>query len=413
MRILYLHQYFRTPDMGGITRSYEMARRLVDRGHTVEMITADCSPKPGAPAWRTEVVSGITVHWTPVAYDNRMSLAERMLSFVTFAVRSSLRAAQIKSDVIFATSTPLTIGIPGLYASWVNKTPMVFEVRDLWPDVPIALGALKDPISRWMALKLEEVIYRKSKHIVALAPGMREDIIAKGIPAEKVSVVPNGADLPLFGVDEAAGKEIRRSYEWLADRPMIIYAGAVSTANGVDYLVRLAAATKAIDPEIRFVVAGTGRDVDYVSSLAAEHDVLNKSFFMLGSLPKEQVAKWLSAASMTCAMLTGPRIVWKDAVSNKFFDSLAAGRPVANNFDGFSSRVARDAGAGIILDPDDVDAAAKDLVAHIRDEAWLTSARAAAKRLGEERFSRDLLAGDLEKVLIGAADLNDAAPSGR
>ncbi|TLM76777.1 MAG: glycosyltransferase family 4 protein, partial [Actinobacteria bacterium] len=326
------------------------------------MITADCAPAPGAPVWRVEDISGIRVHWTPVAYDNTMSLGQRMRSFVRFAVRSSLRAASIRSDVVFATSTPLTIALPGLWASWRNRTPLVFEVRDLWPDVPIALGALRNPVSRWLALKLEDVVYRHSQHIVALAPGMREDIVAKGVPAEKVSVISNGADVALFSVGDEAGAEIRAAHEWLGDRPMIIYAGAVSTANGVEYLAHLAAATRQIDPEIRFVVAGTGRDMDLVRDLATELGVYEQSFFMLGRIPKGDVAKWLAASSMTCAMLTGPRIVWKDAVSNKFFDSLAAGKPVANNFDGFSSQVAREAGAGIILDPDDVEQAARDLV---------------------------------------------------
>jgi glycosyltransferase involved in cell wall biosynthesis len=98
---------------------------------------------------------------------------------------------------------------------------------------------------------------------------------------------------------------------------------------------------------------------------------------------------------MSIALFTGPEIVWRDAVQNKFFDALAAGKPVANNFRGWQAIVAEEAGAGLILDPRDVDAAARQLVARLRDPAWMAAASAAARRLGRERFDRDRLAAEL------------------
>ena len=138
MRILYLHQYFNTPDMTGGTRSYEMALRLVRAGHEVHMITSERTPGIDRRGWRVEDVHGITVHWLPVRYSNRMTFARRLVAFAEFAWGAGRRAASLDTDLVFATSTPLTIALPGVYAARHHRIPMVLEVRDLWPTVPIA-----------------------------------------------------------------------------------------------------------------------------------------------------------------------------------------------------------------------------------------------------------------------------------
>ena len=148
MRIVYLHQYFRTPDMVGGTRSYEMARRLVDKGHSVHMITSSETPSDDEALWRTTNENGIDVHWTPVPYDNSMGYNARIKAFFAFAWRAAHKTATFSPDVIFATSTPLTIALPGVYGAYRAGCPMVFEVRDLWPLVPIEIGALRNPVTK-------------------------------------------------------------------------------------------------------------------------------------------------------------------------------------------------------------------------------------------------------------------------
>ena len=156
MKIVYLHQCVVTPDMPGGTRSYEMGRRLVEAGHEVHMITSDQSGRIGASeGWRFTEEAGIHVHWTTVPYGNEMPYGERIKAFFLFAWRSAREAARVGGDLVFATSTPLTIALPAVYAAKRCGIPMVFEVRDLWPAVPIALGALKNPLSRRLARRLE------------------------------------------------------------------------------------------------------------------------------------------------------------------------------------------------------------------------------------------------------------------
>jgi UDP-N-acetylglucosamine:LPS N-acetylglucosamine transferase len=133
VRIIYLHQYFTTPEMPGGTRSYEMARRLVASGHEVHMVTTWREPISSVDWFRTEE-AGIQVHWLPLPYSNRMRHSQRVGTFFRFAWAAARKAASLSGDLVFATSTPLTIALPGIYASRRGKIPLVFEVRDLCPS---------------------------------------------------------------------------------------------------------------------------------------------------------------------------------------------------------------------------------------------------------------------------------------
>lgn len=397
MRVVYLHQYFNTPAMAGGTRSYEMARRLVAAGHQVDLVTTWREPTDKRDWFVTEE-AGIRVHWLPVAYSNSMNHAQRVRAFVRFAWMSARKATSLGGDVVFATSTPLTIALPGIYAAWRRRVPMVFEVRDMWPAVPIAIGAIHNPVLVWLARRLESFTYRYAAHIVALAPGMSEDIVELGVPKDKITVIPNGCDLDVFAA--VPGSQSPRSeFQWLGSRKLVLYTGALGLVNGADYLVRLASQAANIDPEIRFVVIGEGAERQTIRALAQSCGVLDKVFFMLEPLPKRDLVRWLHAADLVVALFAGPRVIWKDAVQNKFFDALAAGKPIANNFDGWQSRIALETGVGLILDPSNVAAAARQLIAALRDEAWLEAVPARARVLAESQFERGKLAGKLEHVL--------------
>src|SRR3954464_3515483 len=151
MRIVYIHQYYCNPGMAGGIRSYEQARRLVARGHTVHGITTDIAPGKRQLGWRETDDDGITVHWFSVPYSNEMSYARRIRAFAEFMIVAAVKAARLDADLVFATSTPLTVAVPGVIAARLRRTPFVFEVRDLWPEVPIKMGALRNPVARKLA----------------------------------------------------------------------------------------------------------------------------------------------------------------------------------------------------------------------------------------------------------------------
>lgn len=406
MRIIYLHQYFNTPSMVGGTRSYEMARRFVAAGHEVHVVTTRREGVDGRAAcgWTMTVEAGIHVHWLDVPYSNAMGASQRIVAFLRFALRAALYSVTLGGDVVFATSTPLTIAIPGIYAHLRLRRPLVLEVRDLWPEIPIAIGALKNPLLRGAARALEWAAYRCSTEIVALSPGMRDGIVARGYPIERVTIVPNGSDNSLFESSPNPGRSIRFEYPWLGSRSFVLYAGTIGFMNGVQYLVRLAAAARTAEPELRFVVIGDGAQRDVVADLAAKLGVLDTTFFMLSSMAKVDIVEWYCAATVVASLFIDLPAMRANS-ANKFFDGLAAGRPVAINYEGWQADLLRDEGAGIVLPPTDHGAAAEMLVEFVRSPGRLQDAGSRARNLAETRFDRDRLAREVLDVLEAAAQL--------
>lgn len=398
MRITYLHQYFTSPAEAGGTRSYEMARRLVTWGHQVNLVTSRRGSSNSQANWTLENCAGIKVHTVAVPYSNAMSYPARIKAFVQFAWLAARRAATLPCDVVFATSTPLTIALPGVYAARRQHVPMVFEVRDLWPEVPIALGALKAPLLIWAAHWLEKFAYRNSAQIVALSPGMQAGIVQLGYPAGRVNVIPNGADLDLFDVPQAARQEFRCRFEWLGDRPLIVYTGALGKVNGVDYLAQVACVMRELAPEVRFLILGEGREKQHVCQAAQQLGVLNQNFLMLDSVPKRDIPVVLAACDIAASVVIDVPALWNNS-ANKFFDALAAGRPVAINHLGWQADLLREKTAGLVLDPRDYRLAAERLRDALHDPEWLQSAGQRARQLAVERFDRENLARQLELIL--------------
>ncbi len=401
MKIVYLHQYFSTPQMmfGGI-RSYEMARRLVAWGHEVHMVASD---QTGGQAgdWKETNEDGIHVHWLPVEYHNSMSFSRRIRAFLTFAISAAKKAKSLDGDIVFATSTPLTIALPAVWAAKRRKRPMVFEVRDLWPEIPIAIGAIKSKPMIMAARWLERYAYRNSKAVVALSPGMKAGVVQAGFPAEKVVVIPNAADLDFFDVPVEAGQAFRAKYDWLQDRPLVVYSGTFGYMNGVSYLAELAAKVREINPEIRFIAIGGGREGDLVKETATKLGVLNENFFILDRVAKADMPSIYKAADVVTSLFINlPEMQANSA--NKFFDGLASGTPIAINYGGWHKELLEQTGAGISMDPEDYAAAAKKLAEHVTNPQWLEKAGRSSRQLAEDQFARDDLTRKLEATLLEA-----------
>jgi glycosyltransferase involved in cell wall biosynthesis len=400
MRIAYIHQYFVTRSMAGGTRSYEQARRLVEHGHEVHVVTTRTHGSGSPLTWQLTVEDGIQVHWLPVPYSNSMSFGRRILAFLRFAVLASIKAVRLGGDVVFATSTPLTVAVPGILASRLRRARFVFEVRDLWPELPVEVGALRNPVAVRLAFWLARTAYRNADQVVALSQGMADGVAAYGYPADRISVVPNASDLDLFATADAEGARLRLADPWLGERPVVAYVGTFGLINGVGYLVRLAAAMTEVDPEVRFLLVGDGAELARVGALADELGVREQNLRVLPPVAKDRVPAILGAADVAVSVfLPLPGMAANSA--NKFFDALAAGRPVAINYHGWQEEVLRESGAGVVLDADDPVAAAKELADRLRDRDWLRSASRAAHHLAVTRYSRDLLFDEFLAAVVG------------
>jgi glycosyltransferase involved in cell wall biosynthesis len=407
LKILYLHQHLAIREGATGTRSYEFARLLKERGHQVTMLggSGELSGLNSTDKGLVNEIDfeGIRILQLNVPYSQKMSYLRRIFAFLWFMMLSSWVATrQRKVDVIFATSTPLTIAIPAMIASLINRRPYVFEVRDLWPEVPVGLGILRNPLLITVARWLERTAYRRATHIVACSPGMKDGIVKTGISPEKVTVISNACDIDLFDVPESAGINFRSRHSFLNGRPLVVYTGAFGLVNGLEYMVRLAKRVSAIDEKIAFLLVGTGREKAGLLSLAEQLGVLNKNFWLMDAVPRLEVPSVLSAATVATSTVVPNPVLWNNS-ANKFFDSLAAGRPIIINHEGWLADLLRETGVGIVLPADDIDQAAEMLTDFLSSEAKLSEARRAAKELARERFNRNRLVLQLESILQNAS----------
>lgn len=215
MKILYIHQYFSTPKGSVGTRSYEFGKRLVAEGHEVTILCGNYH-LTDVPA----EVDGMRVIQIPVASSNRDPFAKRVFSFLNFSLRATWYALRLKYDLVYATSTPLTVGVPALAAKWLRRKRFIFEVRDLWPELPRAMGIIRNGVALGFLEWFETRCYRSADACVGLAPGIVEGIEKKA-PGKRVELIPNGCDLEMFGVNKVeSGKreeETKREEEAAAE----------------------------------------------------------------------------------------------------------------------------------------------------------------------------------------------------
>lgn len=388
--------------MGGGTRSYEMAKRLVQNGHEVHIITS-WREQSDEKSWFSSEVEGIQIHWLPVPYSNSLSFNQRIKAFLNYAFKAGRKAREIGGDIVFATSTPLTISIPAVSTAKKLKVPMVFEVRDLWPELPIAIGAIKNPILKFLTKRLELFSYKNAAQIIALSPGMAEGVLKTGYPKEKVTIIPNSADLNLFKPDALKAEQFRSKYPELKNYPIVLYAGTLGIINGVSYLAELAAEVSKTTPDIKFVVFGHGAEWDIVQNKAKQLGILNVSFYMYSSIPKTELVSAFCAADISTSLFVDLKPMEANS-ANKFFDTLSSGTPVAINYGGWHSTLLEKHSAGIQLSRN-INEAALEIVEFLKKPDLQKEIGGNARRLAETDFSRDLLATKLESVLIDATSL--------
>ena len=398
MRILYLHQYFMTRAGVGGTRSYEFARRFVARGHEVSMVTAASSP--GA---RRERVDGIDVIPVGGGYSDyvrgtKLRYPRRLLEFGRFALGAAWTVLRVpRPDVVYATSPPLTMAIPALAAARRHGVPLVFEVRDLWPEAPIQMGALSNPLAQRLARALERLVYRSAAHVIALSPGMREGVIAAGIPPEGVTLVPNASDLELFSPD-LDGSEVRERLG-LGGRFVVSYFGTMGEANDLTQVIE--AAERIEDSSVAFVLHGDGKRRAQLEELAGRRGGGNVIFSE--PVPDKASVARLAAASDACMTIYKDVPILYTCSPNKLFDTFAAGRAAIVNTPGWMRQLVEENEAGLYARAGDpADLAAK--VAFLRDHPEETRRYGEnARRLAEEEFGRDMLAERALGVLERAA----------
>lgn len=395
MNVLYIHQYFVTPDEPGGTRSYWIAKELVKRGHHVTMITsANKRHEPG----RVDVDGIDVVYVKNPAYSNYMSALKKVWSFVAF-IRNAIKAASKEKnvDIVFATSTPLTIGAVALWLKRRKKWRYVFEVRDLWPEFPIEIGAIKNKFAIWILRKFEKRIYDKSEHVVALSPGMKEGVMKAGTPEEKVSMIPNMAKPDKFFPHEP-NIEVAKQFGIDLTKFNVIHFGSMGRANGLQYIIEAAKCLRDEgDDDVRFIFMGSGATEPVIKKLSEDYSLNNVSF--LGSHKMDVVAEVVNCcdASIT-TFLNLP--VLKTNSPNKLFDSLSAGKPIIVNSAGWTKDMVEQEHCGFYADPTNPSELANKLLFYKELKDDLKQMGENARRLSLEVYDKDILAGKVADVIV-------------
>ena len=393
MKVLYYHQHFSTPTGSTGNRSYAMARALIARGHQVTMVCGSAqlgeSGLHGAfrGGKREGVFDGIHVIEFKLPYSNSDGFIKRTKTFLKFALRSSWIAMRSDADLIFATTTPLTAGIPGIFARWFRHKPFVFEVRDLWPDLPREMGVIRNPFALRAMSILEWSSYRSAHRLIGLSPGIVEGIARQGVAKERIKMIPNGCDLDIF---------MKPAAPWRPDGVaagdlMAIFAGTQGVANGLDAVLGAAAELKRRKRiDIKLVLIGDGK-LKPALQARADAEGLNNVIFH-SPVPKPRLAGLMAEADIGMQILANVPAFFFGTSPNKFFDYIAAGLPVLNNYPGWLADIIKETGCGYAIEPENPAAFADALIDAADHRDKLRKMGEHARKLAGERFDRAKLA---------------------
>lgn len=403
MKVLYFHQHFVTPHGAGAIRSYAMARKLIERGHQVTMVCGSFSggntglSGPYTKGVRRGSVDGIDVVEFDLAYSNHDGLLKRTWTFMKFALRSVMLALREPYDLVFATTTPLTAGIPGIVARWLRGKTFVFEVRDLWPELPRAMGVIRNPVVLWAMGVLEWASYRSAHALVGLSPGIVEGIMHRGVPRERIALVPNGCDLDLFAQDAPPWRP-----EGVAPTDlMAVFAGTHGIANGLDAVLDAAAELKRRGRgDIKLVLIGNGKLKPTLQARAAREALDNVVFH--DPVNKTRLASLMAATDLGLQVLANVPAFYFGTSPNKFFDYIAAGLPVLNNYPGWLADMINENSCGFAVIPDDAAAFADALEGAAADRNALKEMGQRSRKLAQDQFDRRLLADRWFEWVTGA-----------
>lgn len=392
MRILYIHQYFNTPDESAATRSYWISKELVSRGHKVIML---CSAKKGKIGIMN--IDGIEVHYMPNAYSNLMSKIQKVKSFASFMIKAIREGSKQKNiDLVFATSTPLSVGAIALWLKKFKKFPYVFEVRDLWPEFPIQVGAIRNKYIIRILRKFEHSIYKNASHIIALSPGMADGVKAAGTLENKISMIPNMSKSDCF-FQHPIDTSIASKFNIDLNKFNIIHFGSMGIANGLDYLVKVAEYLK--DDDVNVIFMGSGATEPMLKDMVTQRNLKNVQF--LGNHPMSTVMEVVNCCDISVVSFKDLPILATNS-PNKLFDSLSAGIPIAVNSNGWTKDLVESGDCGFYASVNNPESFANKIRDIKGDKELLARWGKNARIISETKYDKSILCPQVAEVLEAA-----------
>lgn len=389
--ILYIHQYFKTPNEPGGTRSYWIARKLIEHGYKVTMLTSSSSIEKKV---EKKDIDGISVIYLKVPYDQNMGVFKRLLSFARFMILSTYHSYKVPNkDLVISTSTPLSVGFPALLLKKIKKVPYVFEVRDLWPEVPIQMGAVNNKLAIKFLRKFEKIIYENSLHVVALSPGMKDGVL-QHIDESKVTVIPNMSKIDEFWPREK-NIDMMKTFNLDLDSFKVIHFGALGLANGAHYILD-AAKTLKNKPEIVFLFVGGGSMESELVKFCNENQLSNVKF--LGRFSMKDTSEIVNFSDVSMVSFLDIPILYTNS-PNKLFDSLSAAKPIIVNSAGWTKDLVEDNGCGYYVNPKNPNELVETLLFLKSNPKIVLEKGKLSRKLAESKYDKSILCEEFAQLI--------------
>ncbi|MFH6604947.1 glycosyltransferase family 4 protein [Maribacter algicola] len=393
MKILYIHQYFRTPYEPGGTRSYWISQELIKNGHEVTMLTT--TERTMKSSVERETIDDINIVYINVPYHNAMGFMMRLISFLRFMLKSLEVAWREKNvDLVVATSTPLTVGFPALVLKKIKRIPFVFEVRDLWPEVPVQMGGLKNKALIFIAEWFEKTIYKNALHIVALSPGMYEGVVEKKIDKEKVSMIPNMSKIDSFWPRE-------KNLDLMAELGLsecsfkVAYFGAMGASNDMELILNAGRLLKE-RKDIEFLFMGHGAMESVLKKSKEEEGLSNLNFY--GNIAMSRLSEIVNFCDVSLVTFSNLPILATNS-PNKLFDSLSAGKPIIVNSPGWTKDLVEKYECGIFVEPENPKNLADKILFLKNNPELVKKMGKNARLLAETKYDKSILCEEFADMI--------------
>lgn len=371
MKIIYLHQYFRLPTENGSHRSWYIAQAMKENGFEIEMITMGSEND-------TKNFAHINVHYLQVQYKQEMKAWRRIVAFIKFMAKATKKNLNIQNIfTIYATSTPLSVGLLAIFLKKIKKIPYIFEIRDLWPLVPIEMGYIKNKNFQKFLFWLEKKIYENAEKIIVLSPAMQE-YVQKIVPEKPILCVPNMSDCEVF-FPQNKKKE---------NNPFrIAYFGSMGKANALERLLQVAEKHS----EIEFWLIGEGSEKEKLQKIAPP----NVYFFTAKLKPElNEMLAYVDAFYVSFAEYKS----LETCSPNKFFDGIAAGKLCITNTKGWIKELIEQYECGFYAGS--AEEFGEKIRPFLQNKSLLQTFQANARKLAQTHFDKNLLCQKLMEFLF-------------
>lgn len=400
MKILFLADNFPPEVNAPASRTYDHLKEWKKAGHDVKVIT--CAPNfPKGKVYdgyknklyQTEVMDGINVIrvWSYIA-ENK-GFFRRTLDYISFSVTSFLVGLFVKCDIIIATSPQFFAALSGRTLSFFKRKPWIMEVRDLWPESIKTVGMMKDNLFIKYFEWQEKRCYRSAKHIVVVTDSFKKNLVARGIDAEKISVIKNGANRELFSPmekDQAIISELG-----LEGKKIIGYIGTHGMAHRLDFILKCAKNMENKN-DYHFLLIGSGARKEELLRLKEEKDITNVT--MLDSVPKTEVNRYISILDLALINLRKSDL-FKTVIPSKIFENAGMEIPILMGVEGEAQEIIERYGAGLCFEPENEEDFNQKLNELLTNDTLYAKCKEGCRKLSVD-FDRKKLAERMLQVIV-------------